>query len=273
MNPVDVPQGTGLALRRFLAHFQLDPAAPPAVLLRQVAAAFAELPYENLTKIIKEAATGRPDEARRGPAEVIGEHIAHGTGGTCFSLTATLLHLLRALGWESQPLLADRPYGPDTHCALAVWIDNRPHLIDPGFLLTEPVPLESDAEQTVPTGFHELRLVPRPGGSKLDLFTIQNGKSTLRISFKTEPADWGQFLKVWDASFAWDMMRYPVLTRMAGGQHLYLNGNRMQTRSRDAVQRTEIAPAELAAWIARTFGIDAEVATKALAILQRKEKR
>jgi arylamine N-acetyltransferase len=228
------------------------------------------LPYENLTKIIKEAATGRPDEARRGPAEVIGDHIALGTGGTCFSLTAALLHLVRELGWEAQPLLADRPYGPDTHCALAVWIDNRPHLIDPGFLLTEPVPLESPGEQTIPTAFHEVRLVSRPGGAKLDLFTVQKGKPTLRITFKTEPADWNQFLKVWDASFAWDMMRYPLLTRVTGDRHLYLNGNRFQTRSRDAVERSEIAPDELAAWIAATFGIDAQVAANALAILHRR---
>src|SRR5579871_1983834 len=153
MSQVDLRQRTDSDLRRFLAHFRIDPTAQPDLLLRKVATAFAELPYENLTKIIKEAATGRPEAARRGPGEVIGDHIALGTGGTCFSLTATLLHLIRELGWEAQPLLADRPYGPDTHCALAVWIDQQPHLIDPGFLLTEPVPLESTREQTVPTPF------------------------------------------------------------------------------------------------------------------------
>src|SRR5262249_11967835 len=193
-----------------------------------------------------------------------------GTGGTCFSLTAALLHLLRSLGWQAEPILADRPYGPDTHCALLVWIDGRPHLIDPGYLLIEPIPLLSDGEQRIPTSFHEVLLTPRAGGAKLDLHTLSQGRSTHRITFKTEPADPGQFLKVWDASFAWEMMRYPVLTRVAEGRHLYLQGNRLQTRSREAVHRTEIAPAELAAQIAATFGIDARVTARALAVLHRK---
>jgi arylamine N-acetyltransferase len=260
-------------LGRFLAHFHIDPQAAPETVLRQVVTAFAQLPYENLTKIIKEAATGRPDQARRSPAEVIADHIALGAGGTCFSLTAALLHLLRGLGWQAEPLLADRPYGPDTHCALAVWMDGSPYLVDPGYLLTEPIPLTTATAQCIPTSFHEIRLVPRAAGAKLDLLTVNRGNTTLRITFKTAPADWGEFVKVWDRSFDWDMMRYPVLTRVAGGRHLYLQGNRFQARSREAVERTEIAPDELAGWIARTFGINRELAAKALTILYRKENR
>jgi arylamine N-acetyltransferase len=257
-------------IRQFLTHFAIDPSTRPEQLLRQVVTAFAQLPYENLTKIIKDATAGRRDEARRSPGEVIADHMAHGAGGTCFALTATLLHLLRGLGWQAEPLLADRPYGPDTHCALAVWIEGQPHLVDPGYLLTEPIPLEAGLEQNVPTAFHEVRLVPRAGSGKLDLYTVSRGNAALRITFKTEPVDWGQFLKVWDASFGWDMMRYPVLTRVAGDQHLYLLGQRFQTRSKEAVRRTEIAPEELASNIARNFGIDARLVVRALAILHRR---
>jgi len=256
-------------LRQFLAHFALDPSTPPERLLRQVVTAFAQLPYENLTKIIKDATAGRPDEARRGPAEVIADHRALGAGGTCFALTATLLHLLRTLGWQAKPLLADRPYGPDTHCALAVWIDGRPHLVDPGYLLTEPVSLAAAAELRVATSFHEVQLVPR-AGAKLDLYTLTKGQRTLRITFKTEPVDWGQFVKVWDASFGWDMMRYPVLTCVANGQQLYLRGNYFQQRRPETVKRMEVPPAELAAWISGKFGLDPRLAERALAILHRR---
>lgn len=272
MNPT-VPLRGDETLRQFLAHFALDAAAPPERLLRQVVNAFARLPYENLTKIIKDATAGRPAEARRGPAEVIADHAAFGTGGTCFALTAALLHLLRALGWQAEPLLADRPYGPDTHCALAVWLDGRPHLIDPGYLLTEPVPLGAPAEHRVATSFHEVQLVPRAAGSKLDLYTVNRGQGTLRITFKTEPADWGQFLKVWDTSFAWDMMRYPLLTRVAGGEQLYLRGNYFQARGRESVHRSEVPPAELAGWIARAFGVEERIAVEALAILRRRGEK
>ena len=47
------------------------------------------------------------------PAEVLADHEQCGAGGTCFSLTAAFLHLVRSLGWKAEPLLADRRYGCD----------------------------------------------------------------------------------------------------------------------------------------------------------------
>jgi arylamine N-acetyltransferase len=255
-------------LPRFLAHFRIDPDAPPEDLLRQVTAAFTRVPYENLTKIIRDAEAGSVEKARRDAGEVIADHVSFGAGGTCFSLTATLLHLLHSLGWQAKPILADRPYGPDTHCALLVWIAGRPHLLDPGYLITDPIPLEVPGERIIPTTFHDLRLVPGSSDT-LDLYTVNRGQSTLRITFKTAPVDWGEFVKVWHASFDWNMMHFPVLTRVTGNQHVYLQGNRLQRRTRDCVQRTELPPDDLADEIARTFGIEPSLVARALAILQR----
>lgn len=256
-------------LIRFLAYFRLDVNLPPDRLLRQVIAAFARLPYENLTKIIKGATADRVEEARRLPGEVVGDHITLGAGGTCFALTSTLLYLLRSLGWLVEPILADRPYGPDTHSALLIWLDGRPHLIDPGYLLIEPIPLPQ-GQLRIPTSFHEVLLTPVAGANQVDLATVNQGKATQRIRFKTEPVDWGDFLKVWDNSFGADLLRYPVLSQVAAGQHLYLQGNRLQTRSKAALHRIEIAPAELANQIATTFGVDVNLAHQALQILTRK---
>jgi arylamine N-acetyltransferase len=267
------PATSDAALRLFLNHFGLNRAAPPEQLLRQVTVAFARLPYENLTKIIKEASAGSCDQARRAPAEVVADHVALGTGGTCFSLTATLLHLLRTLGWRAEPILADRPYGADTHCALLVWLQDRPHLVDPGYLITEPIALGGGEERRLPTSFHEILLTPTTDRSKLELRTILQGQATHRITFKTDPVDEGQFVKVWNASFDWDMMCYPVLSRIAGGQHQYLQGNRLQTRGRNSVSRLELQPADLAAYIADTFGVDARIAAQALTLLHRRGEK
>src|SRR5262249_8262844 len=134
------------------------------------------------------------------------------------------------------------------------------------------VALESNAERRLPTSFHDILLTPRAGG-KLELRTIMQGKSTHRITFKTDPVDEGQFIKVWNGSFAWDMMRYPVLSRIAAGHHQYLQGNRLQTRGRDAVCRRELPPADLAAQISQTFGVDAGVADRALTLLHRRGEK
>jgi arylamine N-acetyltransferase len=260
-------------LETFLQHFGVPPDGPPLIQLRDVVAAFAELPYENLTKIIKVDACGSPERSRRHPAEVVADHVAVGAGGTCFSLTAALLHLVRSLGWRAEPLLADRRYGANTHCALLVWVADRPHLIDPGFLILDPILLDTTRETHVPTVFNELVLTPQAGGQRLELATVSHGRRTYRLTFQTAPADEGDFLRAWDASFDWDMMHYPVLTRVRGGRQLYLQGRRLQTRCREAVDRQEIAPDALPRRITAAFGLDSQIVARALAVLHRQGDR
>ncbi len=266
-NPLADPAHASAALRSFSEHFQLELGAPEKTLVEKIAAAFSSLPYENLTKILKH---DREDGvARRGPEEVISDHLRVGGGGTCFSLTAALLHILRGLGLPAEPILADRHYGENTHCALLVWLDEQPHLLDPGYLILKPLPLPGDKEfeQVVPTTFNELLLRHKDQGSKIELHTRQQGATSHRLTFKPEPARDEEFLDAWDASFGWEMMRYPLLTRVQGGDQLYLQGARFQRRSQEDVERSELFEAED---IARTFGLEANLVREALAAFSRR---
>ncbi len=146
-NPLQHPGEDATASRIFCAHFDLDAerlrrGEDDVASLETVAKAFSTIPYENLTKIINWASSGRT-VAKRLPRDVISAHVEQGAGGTCFSLTAALLHILRSLGWRAEPILADRHYGQNTHCALVVWVDGTPHLLDPGYLIVKPIPLEN----------------------------------------------------------------------------------------------------------------------------------
>jgi len=265
-HPLDAPADRTL-LNRFLQHFRLSAAAPPDELLRSVIRAFARLPYENLTKIIRHQQVPRAEQTRRHPHEVLADHLAFGAGGTCFSLTATLLGLVRALGWQAEPLLADRRYGADTHCALMIRIGGQLHLVDPGYSIVEPIALDFDTPREIRTAFNDLILTPR--GAQIDLATRSQGQSKHRLTFKAQPADPGEFLRAWDASFDWPMMHYPVLSRVAGTQQWYLQGNRLQTRGHDLVQRRELAREQLAERLASDFGIDVRLVQQALLILRR----
>ena len=64
MNPLQMPENDAPLLREFMRIHALDQSQPPASLLTDVATAFARLPFENLTKIIKDAEAGRVEEAR-----------------------------------------------------------------------------------------------------------------------------------------------------------------------------------------------------------------
>jgi len=262
------PPASREELLGFLEHFRLSDHLPPGELLRQLVRAFATIPYENLTKIIRDDEAGNAERARRHPAQVLSDHYALGAGGTCFSLTATLIHLLRALGYESEPILADRRYGANTHCALLLWIDKRPHLLDPGYLILEPVQLSADVPSHIRNGFNSLLLSPRADNGRLDLFTVRGESRTLRLTYKVEPVDAAEFLRVWDDSFGWDMMRYPLLTRVDGERHVYLRANLYQVRGSDGVRSERISPDTLVGRIVHDFGISPSLAARAISILE-----
>ena len=198
------------------------------------------------------------------------DHLRLGTGGTCFSLTALFLHIVRALGFSAEPVLADRPYGPDTHSALLVALDGRPHLVDPGYLVFTPVPVPAQGETRIATPFNDMVLTPSPRGT-LDLATCQSQVRKHRMTFKLPGADPAEFLRAWHASFSWDMMRYPLLTRVTGGVQRYLQKHRFQVRRREGAAHRALAPEDLAATIAREFAVAPAVVARALDILHRKE--
>ena len=186
MDPLAHPQNRDL-LERFRGQCRLATEGDSRQQLAALAQAFSSLPYENLTKIVKNAESSSPASARRGPHEVLQDFRRWRSGGTCFSLTAALLHLVRSLGLPGEPILADRRYGVDTHCALLVWLDDRPHLLDPGYLIVEPVPLDATANDlVVPTRFNQLHLMPGEA-DRIELHTAEQGNRRYRLTYKTSP--------------------------------------------------------------------------------------
>jgi arylamine N-acetyltransferase len=254
-------------LASFMDHFGIRQGESPRKLLGHIASAFSRLPYENITKIIKHSEAGSPEKARRYPAEVIRNHIDWGAGGTCFSLTSALLHLVRRLGFRAECVLADRRYGPDTHSALLIWIDAIPHLLDPGYLIVDPIPVTS-VEKEMNLGFNRLILEPGGRSDRVSLSTIRKGVKTFRLTYKIDPVDPGEFFKAWDASFDWDMMHYPLLTRTAESGQIYLRGSRLQISDLDSVRAQEIGNDQLVAKISEAFQIEPALVVRALSILK-----
>jgi arylamine N-acetyltransferase len=265
-HPLEPPRDTALS-DRFRSHFDLRAEDLTPESLASIADAFSRIPYENLTKILRWNAVREPAAARRGPSQVLDDFQEHGAGGTCFALTATLLHLLRAAGWEAAPILADRRYGADTHCALLVRLHDIWCLLDPGYLINRPVPLSNDGPtQSIATPFNQLELAAA-GAERWDLFTASAGNRRLRLTYKTTPASEHDFLAAWNASFGWDMMRYPVLTRVDRDTQTYLRDLHLQRRTRTGVSHEEVAPHALAATIEREFGLSHSLVEQALRVL------
>ena len=226
------------------------------------------VPYENLTKIIKSDTLVNPRSALRFPGEVLSDHLAWGTGGTCFSLTAAIIAVFDALGIEAQPLLADRHYGCDTHCGLVVTHENALLLIDPGYLFFVPTPLPETTVTTVVLGYTTIELCPLDGGRRVELVTVVRGSRKVRLTYKRTPIDPETFVRTWEASFAWEMMTYPVLTRCTAGQHLYMQGGSVLVRTPEKTVRRTLDHAEQVAFIGSEMGISGEIIRKAWGVIR-----
>ncbi|MFP4014151.1 MAG: hypothetical protein ACLFVQ_08720 [Chitinispirillaceae bacterium] len=257
-----------LLLQRFLERFVIAPRASGEVLIRSVADAFSSIPYENLTKIIKSETIVSPSSAMRLPDELIGDYLRWGTGGTCFSLTAAIIAVYGALGIEAHPVLADRHYGPDTHCGVLIFHNCKLLLLDPGYLLFEPTVLCPTEPSLVQTGTNQIELKPLRNGEKVELYTVYKKNRKLRLTYKISPVDSVQFAKAWESSFAWEMMTYPVLTRRSNGHQQYLQGDKLAVFSQNDSKRTVLSKECRAELISTAFGIDQSVISRALGVIK-----
>ncbi|MBN1570868.1 MAG: arylamine N-acetyltransferase [Acidobacteria bacterium] len=253
-----------------MEYFRIAGNGTPRQVLGHVVTAFAGIPYENISKIIKREEAGSAEKARRYPEEVIRNHMDWGSGGTCFSLTCTLAKLVRGLGWEAEYILADRRYGQNTHCALLIWINDVPHILDPGFLIIHPIPVPQNGELEFKTAFNSIVLAAEKNPGNVTLSTIRKGARAYRLTYKTSPVDEGEFFKAWDASFDWDMMHYPLLTRSIASKQIYLNGPCLQVSDADSVERQTISENEFITRIASEFRIHPSLVARAISILKGK---
>ena len=255
-------------LAQFLSRSGIDPASDPeSAILAKLCRAFARIPYENLTKIIKSGSVMSAGSAKRLPAEVIRDYLHYGAGGTCFSLTAAFIGLLNALGFEAHPILADRHYGPETHCALVFVQGAQLELLDPGYLIDTPTPLPTTAPVTVTHGFNTVELHPREAGRKVDLYTVIKRDRRQRLTYRVAPVDGATFGRAWERSFAWEMMTYPVLTRACDGVQYYLQGHTLRMRDQERTVKRTLTPEERFDLIHSAFGIHPQIIATALTAL------
>ncbi|MCX7726626.1 MAG: hypothetical protein N2053_07230 [Chitinispirillaceae bacterium] len=251
----------------FLKKYGIKKEAPFDDKIRQVGKAFSCLPYENLTKIIKAGTLLNPRSAMRLPDEVLSDHLKWGCGGTCFSLTAAAIAVLGALGIEAHPILADRHYGPDTHCGLVIIKGKTWLLLDPGYLLFIPVSLPETESVYINTSHNTIELKPINEGKRIELTTIVKGNRKLRLTYKRDIVSPERFEKAWITSFTWEMMTYPVLTRYTADQHIYIQGNMASIRSSAKTTKVNLDPYDQFTFIKDKMGISEEIIKKALEIL------
>jgi arylamine N-acetyltransferase len=249
----------------FFGHFGIPSGDPELDLLAAVVSSFAEIPYENITKIIRKF--NEPDHSLRlrGPGEVMKGFVENHTGGTCFSLTWCLGSILSDAGYRCYPAMADMKRR-NIHCALIVRVGQKKYLVDPGYLLGDPVLLEGKPV-VIATSFGKVEIRPR-GAASYDLFTIAGGEKNWRYRLRTTPVSKATFFRHWQNSFSLPMMNSLQLTKLTPGGHLYIRDHHLRLRREDQKLNENIR-ADLEKRIETEFGIPGDITAEARGMIER----
>ncbi len=249
----------------FFGHFGIATGDPDLDLLKAVVSSYSQVPYENVTKIIRKFNESNPELRLRGPEEVMNGFVERHTGGTCFSLTWCLGAILTSAGYKCYPAMADMKRR-NIHCALVVRIGAKKYLVDPGYLLGDPVELTGNPV-IIPTSFGKVELRPR-GAASYDLFTIAGGEKSWRYRLRITPVSKSTFFKHWQASFALPMMNSLQLTKLTADGHLYIRDHHLRLRRED-MKFNENIRADLEQRIETEFGIPGDIIAEARGLIER----
>lgn len=246
------------AVKDFMSRGKIRESNPDLEMLGRLMRGFLKFPYENLTKIIRAKEEGDPIKRLRMPDIVMGDHIELGTGGTCFSLTYFFRQILVNCGFSCTIVLCDRSYGPDTHCALVVSLNSARYLVDPGYLLQNPIMMPLRGSSIISTPFSEICLKRLGDTSHYLLITTQGGRSTIRYRLKDVSVDAETFKGRWIDSFSWAQMRHLCVTRLSDAGHVYLRDAHLRHSTIDKKSKEKLKTG-FEKTVSETFGIDGKI--------------
>jgi len=203
-------------------------------------------------------------------AEVLRDHLDAGFGGTCYSLTAFMESLLSLSGFDARRFTADMPAGKDMHSALMVARDDKLFLVDPAFLLDEPLPLPDEAGRSARIGNISVERLPE---GRIEVYSdAPEGGRKLRYAFGMQPCGEERFVERWLDSFNWSTNRSLLIAKRSGGGLIYMHESHLRVTNRDgSVVKANLKDA-VGAGAAERFGLPADAVEKAHAIAQKRKK-
>ncbi|MDH7500970.1 MAG: arylamine N-acetyltransferase, partial [candidate division NC10 bacterium] len=213
------------AVELFQRHFHLARSRSDLEDLRLLLRHYSKIPYENLSKIIKVARNQNPEDKFRMPQEVIQDRIEHRLGGTCFSLTYFLEEILHSWGYSCYKAMAHMSAGENIHCVIVAELKGSRYLVDPGYLLWEPLPFPSGGPQVCYTPQGGVELQHDPSSGDFHLFTFNARGRKWRYRFADWPVPQDEFRQHWVASFSKPSLRKLLLNQLTEEGLLYIRGN------------------------------------------------
>jgi hypothetical protein len=154
--------------------------------------------------------------------------------------------------------MADMHYGANIHCAVIVPIDRRSYLLDPGYLLHDPIPLPEEGLEVVQlTAMNKIQLVSETS-NLFSLYTEENGRKKWRYRLHADVVQRDEFVRHWIHSFSLNTMEEIMFSRLGPEGRLYFRKDRLETVNPTSRLKTPVRPDELPE-LSRIFGIPSDL--------------
>jgi len=147
------------------AYLSVDAIKPTLRNLNDLIDAYVrKVPWESLTRILKQRRTMRLENCPRWPAEFWQDAIDFDTGGTCFETNYAFFTLLQAVGYMGYMTVNDMGDTPGCHSAIIILLSGCKYLVDVSLPFDRAIPLHSSAPTTRTTPLQTV--IIRPLGSR-----------------------------------------------------------------------------------------------------------
>ena len=225
----------------------------------------AKVPFENASKIVRNAEVADGAAKPRRPDVFWEEHLESGTGGTCFARVAAFQALLTELGFRSRRLLG-RVQRDDDHAALIVETAAGESIVDVGFPLPAILPARAGV---VATALGELEVGQTARGFRVEFREgVPEGPRALEVF--SAPVAEERFAGLWRETFQ-PGSRFLLdlcLRRDLGNRILSYAAGQLRVDDLHSRLRLPLAIAPEAA-LAEHFGVDAGILARAFAVVGR----
>ncbi|MFA6618368.1 MAG: arylamine N-acetyltransferase [Candidatus Neomarinimicrobiota bacterium] len=191
-----------------------------------------KIPYENVSKILR--LFEKPENRPRSSQTVLREYQENRRGGTCFSLVNLVVRSLKIEGIHAFPVKADIHRRTFPHFFVIIDYNNKNYLVDPGYLINEPIELKeiNNINKAGSAISFELKKISE---EKYSLSTISSGIKKERYNFSINEVSKEEFWAYWIKSF--DYINEIVASRHIDNKFIYINGHYVQIRSNENLEK------------------------------------
>jgi N-acetyltransferase len=252
-----------IPLDDILDSLDLSRAQPGSGFLEALFTRFnARVPFENASKIVRDADVADPAGKPRTPDVFWADHLSSGAGGTCFARVAAFGALLEELGFRTRRVLG-RVLNPGDHAALLVETRDGETIADVGFPLPALLPARACL---VETPLCDVRVAATALGFALTFEGgVPEGPRSLEVFSSGVPES--EYLECWRRTFQHPSTFLGEVSLRVDRGNRVLAFARGEARVDDLHSRLRVPLCvPHAAALAPLFGIDEELLARAFEI-------